>query len=125
LFFGFSSGFFTFEFVSGEQIIFVLLGYTALILMVTTVLTAIFYRQQLLLRNWRKIHLLNYLILPLIFFHSKNLGSDVQSPPLSFLWWFYLLTFGAALGYKLLVKKGTPSVQRPSETNLNAPPTST
>ncbi len=89
----------TFRFVDQRMIPFVLLGETALLLMTVTVLTALLRKTARVKRWWRQIHLLNYLIFILVWFHSWNLGSDVQSSNLRWLW----LGFGiSAVGAILL-----------------------
>lgn len=122
LFFSLGWDYFKFEFITPEQRLFLVLGYLAVTILLTTVTTALLYRHPLLIRNWRWVHRLNYLVLPLIFFHSKNLGGDLQSQPLSGLWWFYLITYLGALAYKLLVKKNTVTIQRPNEASQEVKP---
>lgn len=67
------------------------LGRISLFLLTLTVLAG-------LLRNrlgpvWRRIHWLNYVIFPLIWFKSWQIGSDIRETPLEYLWLVLMALF--------------------------------
>jgi DMSO/TMAO reductase YedYZ heme-binding membrane subunit len=88
------------------------LGPVAWTLLVTTVLTALCMRKPWLQKRWRWIHLLNYAVFALAFFHSLAVGSDTRSLPLFVLYWIYGATFVAAFGYRRIYRriKGTDNL---------------
>ncbi|KKQ91724.1 MAG: hypothetical protein UU16_C0014G0001 [Candidatus Woesebacteria bacterium GW2011_GWA2_40_7] len=53
--------------------------------------------------NWRKFHILNYLVFVLIGIHSIGVGTDVGTPPFSFFHGPALITVGIIIIYKLFV----------------------
>ncbi|OGY24698.1 MAG: hypothetical protein A2Y57_00485 [Candidatus Woykebacteria bacterium RBG_13_40_7b] len=79
-------------------------GLTALYLLIVTVITAYFRNSPILIRNWRKIHYLNYLIFFLAFFHSFLLGTDTQTLPLKAFWVVYLGLGLVAFLYRRFLK---------------------
>lgn len=64
----------------------VFLGTTALYLLILTAVTAYFRHKDFLVRYWRRIHYLNYLIFFLALTHSLTLGSDTRHPALLLLY---------------------------------------
>ncbi|MFC1687015.1 ferric reductase-like transmembrane domain-containing protein [Patescibacteria group bacterium] len=90
-----------FEYVSDKMKVFALFGTLAFILIIITALTALLMKLPWLRRKWKLIHYLNYVIFVLVFIHSWNLGSDVQSTGLKYLWFFYGITAIAAIIYRL------------------------
>jgi 3-phenylpropionate/trans-cinnamate dioxygenase ferredoxin component len=80
------------SFVDPRLSVYVLLGKIALLLLTLTVLTALLRKTSWVKRWWRKIHILNYLILAFAWLHAWNLGSDVQSTGLRWLWIGFGLT---------------------------------
>jgi sulfoxide reductase heme-binding subunit YedZ len=75
-----------------QQTLLMVLGYTAQLLILTTVATALLLRSRLFVRRWRYIHLLNYLAFILVWIHSWFLGSDVQTTNLKYYWLFVAVT---------------------------------
>lgn len=72
--------------------IYILLAWLAWLIVITTISTAIMaWQLQLLAGYWRKIHVLNYAVFPLVWIHSWFVGTDVQSTPLKYLWIVYAL----------------------------------
>lgn len=72
--------------------IFYLFGPLALTLMICTVLAGLLRNWKPLQRYWYSIHKLNYILFIVAFFHSWNMGSDIQSNTiLRVLWILYLL----------------------------------
>jgi predicted ferric reductase len=80
------------KFLPRQLVIYAFLGTLALGLLILTVLTAVFSRLSLLRAKWRVFHYLNYAIFALIWIHSWNLGSDIQSTNLKYLWMFFGVT---------------------------------
>lgn len=69
---------------------FALLGVSAWTLLCVTVITALgAWKLQKFQGVWRKIHILNYLVFILVWFHSWFLGSDVQTSMLKYVWLLY------------------------------------
>lgn len=88
------------DFVSPAQVKYVLLGKTVLMLVYLTVATALLMRQKILNRWWRKIHILNYAVFVGAWIHSWNLGSDIQSTNLQYLW----IGFGLSVAIALILR---------------------
>jgi DMSO/TMAO reductase YedYZ heme-binding membrane subunit len=95
------------------------LGNIAWVLMVITVITALLRTKPFMYKHWQKVHLLNYLVFSLAFFHSFKIGTDVQLNPLSSLYIFYGITFLSAVGYRLIYRRAILSWQR----SVSSPPT--
>ncbi len=70
------------------------LGLIALVLATVAVLAAWFFKPfRLSLKTWRAIHLLTYLVLPLVFVHAISLGATVLGyRP---VWWLFVALFAA------------------------------
>lgn len=80
--------------VAPEQEIYILLAQVALVIVLTTISTAIIaWKLQKLPGTWRQIHKLNYLVFPLAWTHSWFVGSDVQTTNLKYLWILYMAIF--------------------------------
>lgn len=80
-------------------------GPFALLLMVTTVSTAaltILFGRPAFQKSWHWIHLANYGVFLLVFFHSISIGSDVASPTSTLrpLWWLFLAGMIVGLLYR-------------------------
>ena len=75
------------------------LGLIALTLLAIAVLAAWFFKPlKFSLKTWRAIHLVTYLVLPLVFIHAILLGSTVLAyRP---VWWLFVAMF---VGYCLIV----------------------
>lgn len=73
--------------------------------LVTLAVTAGLLRTEPWLRkNWRKFHYLNYLAFFLIAIHSYFVGSDVQSKPFIYFYYFSISIVAVVLFYKLIRK---------------------
>ncbi len=75
------------------------LGLIALILLTVAVVAAWFFKPlKLSLKTWRSVHLLAYLVFPLVFVHAISLGATVTGyRP---VWWLFVVLFA---GYCLIV----------------------
>ena len=93
------------DFVEPRYTIYIILGEIALILFLTAAAAAILRNHTLLVKNWRKIHVLQYAVFILITLHSLSVGSHTQTGTLRLLWYFYAITFLAALVYKKVLHK--------------------
>lgn len=98
-----------------------LMGVTAWVLMIVTVITALLRTKPWMYKHWQKIHLLNYLVFALAFFHSFKIGTEVALDPLKTLYLFYGLTFALAVGYRLIYRRVLPSLFRPSASTPTTP----
>lgn len=85
------------NFVAPGLVAWVWVGEIQLFLIVVTALTALMRRVTWLRRQWRLIHLLNYIIFCLVWPHSWFLGTDVAHTPLRYLWYWYAATFCIAV----------------------------
>ena len=79
------------EYVSQDLAFWVIPGITALSILLFTVGTAVYAWNIGKLWWWRKLHRLNYLIFIMVWVHSFNIGSDLQTPELRRLWVVYLI----------------------------------
>lgn len=86
------------------HVVWVMLGETALALMIITVVTALLMNKPWMRGRWRWIHLLNYAVFALAWFHSYLLGSEVHTFPMSWLYPFFGLTFLISLTYRRLYR---------------------
>ncbi|MFC1662919.1 ferric reductase-like transmembrane domain-containing protein [Patescibacteria group bacterium] len=99
---------------SSQTLLWQSLGPLALYLIIITAITALLRKK---IKLWRKLHLLNYLIFFLAFFHSWNIGSDLQINWVKTVWLIYLITVTIALLYRL---KFYISKKRKSPVNYEA-----
>lgn len=121
LFVGFGpSGYFRMEYVATSLKLYVWFGYVQLLLLIVTVLSALFMRRPWFQRHWRTLHYANYVVFAAAWLHGWFLGTDVQSGPLRGFWFFAALVAAFALVRRFLrsVKKrresrGTPVVSIP------------
>lgn len=75
------------------------IGLIALIILTVAVIAAWFFKPlKLSLKQWRAIHLLTYVVFPLVIWHALVLGSTVNAVPS--VRWLFLVLFA---GYLLLV----------------------
>lgn len=81
-----------YKFLPRQLAIYAFLGTLALGLLILTVATAILSRVSFFRAKWRTIHFLNYIIFALVWIHSWNLGSDIKSTNLKYLWIFFGVT---------------------------------
>lgn len=88
------------DFVLPNQIKFIFFGYATLFTMYLTISAALLMNKKFMLRWWRKIHIVNYLVFFFAWIHSWNLGTDIQTTNLKYLWWW----FGASCVSALLVR---------------------
>jgi len=86
--FGFSQ-YLGYKFLPQPLALYAFLGTLALGLLTLTVITAILSRLSFLSYKWRIFHFLNYVVFALAWIHSWNLGSDIKSTNLKYLWIFF------------------------------------
>ncbi|MFA6474947.1 MAG: FAD-dependent oxidoreductase [Patescibacteria group bacterium] len=84
-----------------DRIPFLYLGYFQLILLCSTVGTAILMKWKRLKHIWLYIHLANYVVFTSVWIHSWFIGSDVRFSNLKYLWMFYAITALGAVGLRL------------------------
>jgi DMSO/TMAO reductase YedYZ heme-binding membrane subunit len=77
------------DFIASSKVPFIFFGYTALFCILLTVISALAMKTKLGRRFWRTIHYLNYLVFVSAWIHSYNLGSDIQSTGLRYVWMWY------------------------------------
>lgn len=92
---------------SHPSIKYVVMGTIAFtLLLIIWVLSAV-VRKKISWRNWKRIHLLAYAVLALVFAHSNNLKVYLdQSTVLEILWTFMALSFIAIVVYRILLWAG-------------------
>lgn len=89
------------QLVDPSMLPYVLLGETAFYLLLASVAAALLRRWQPIVRFWRYIHMINYIVFFLALVHSWNIGSDLAaSNILRTLWVFLALTVGVAFWYR-------------------------
>lgn len=83
------------------------LGGIAFTTLVSVWLISVFAKTRVGFRKWKKIHILNYIILPLVIIHSLYLGFNLDiSPVLRNYWYFIALVYSAILVYRILHRFG-------------------
>lgn len=92
-------------FAPGEHQFALLLGLFGLILLLTYDIGKVLKRHEFFTRNWNAILIISNIGFVLTFFHSLELGSDLQSGFLRKLWIFYGVTAIIALIYTYGIKK--------------------
>lgn len=83
------------------------LGIIAWLLLITYDIGKLLKRYDFFVRHWRKILLISTIGFLLTFFHSLNLGSDLQSGPLRAIWIFYGVTGIISTIYTYVIKSLT------------------
>lgn len=89
------------DFISSGLTPYLLLGQTAIFVLGLTVLMALLRTVTWVKHWWRAVHLLNYVIFTLVWFHSWNLGSDIRGTALEYIWVGYGLAFIGAVILRL------------------------
>ena len=69
-----------------QRDILLVFGRVAFLLTSISVIAAYFRTKPFFRRNWRAFHILNYLVFYLVFIHMR-LGTDITTPPFSWLSW--------------------------------------
>lgn len=85
---------------------FIAFGKIAFALLIVIFITSVFLRNTISWRSWKRIHFLNYIILPLIFFHSVNVGTAFANRGLELYWYLLFFVFIIATLYRLLFQLG-------------------
>lgn len=85
--------------------LYVRLGAIGLLLLLTFDVGRALKRREFFVRHWNKILIISTIGFIFIFFHSLNIGSDLQSGPLRFIWIFYGITAIISTIYTYLIKK--------------------
>lgn len=92
---------FKIDFVDPTLVSFVYIGEAALLLLICGVFAGLLRNWPPVQRYWHWVHLINYLVFLLGWYHSWNLGGDINSSPLlQNLWIFFLITFIIAFSYR-------------------------
>jgi predicted ferric reductase len=82
-------------------------GTAAFALLTLTWLLSAFARKRLGFRYWKKLHLLVYIMMPLILIHSLNLGVNVGGKGfLHYYWLFIVAVFITVFTYRILLRLG-------------------
>ncbi len=79
-------------------------GRIGLFLLTIGVFFGIFRSHPMLFRNWRKLHILNYVAFAFVLFHSWNVGSDTHNPPFVYLYPLFVAGFATAIFYRRVYK---------------------
>ncbi len=82
------------------------LGISAILLIILIIVTAVFSKKLgLRYDQWRKVHLVAYVVLILGFLHSQMLGSDILTRQHLYYWWWFLFLIAAfAIIYRYIVR---------------------
>lgn len=103
------SEYYKYGFVAPGKILFIWIGYLQLFLLICAAGTALLRRIEWLRSRWFLIHQLNYLVFILVWLHSWNLGSDVQTTNLRYVWIFMGITAVLSGSRKWVYKYGIAS----------------
>lgn len=68
-------------------------GILAFLLLTLAVLSGLLSQSRFIVRHWKKVHYLTYLVLPLILYHSWQIGSHVQSTMFRYVWYVFVGTY--------------------------------
>lgn len=90
-------------YIATEMKLYAFLGVLALFFMILAVGAAKFRTHPWLQRRWIYVHYLNYLVFIFSWLHSWNVGTDIQTAPLRYLWLFYGVT--AIVGILLRLRR--------------------
>ncbi len=85
--------------------LYIWLGIISWLLLIVYDITKPFKQQGFFAKHWQKVLITSNLGFLLSFFHSLNLGSDLQSPPLRIIWIFYGITGALAIIYTYGTKR--------------------
>ena len=82
------------------------LGALAVILIVFIIITAVFSKRLgLRYDQWRKVHLVAYVVLILGFLHSYMIGSDILTRQYLYYWWWFLAAVAAStVFYRYIIR---------------------
>lgn len=80
------------------------LGKVGFLLLTVGVIAGYFRTKPFFRRNWRTLHILNYIAFFFIFVHSRNLGTDVNSLPFALLHKSSGYIVGLLIIYKLYIR---------------------
>lgn len=83
----------------------ILLAFIGLVLLLTYDLGKAFKKKQFIAKNWNKILIVSNIGFILTFFHSLQIGSDLQSGWMRILWIFYGVTAILAIIYTYGIKR--------------------
>ena len=88
----------------GSHVLYIRLGIIGWLLLITYDIGKALKKYNFFVRNWRKVLLVSTIGFLFTFFHSLNLGSDLQSGPLRVVWIFYGTTAILATIYTYIIK---------------------
>jgi len=83
----------------------IILGIISWFLLIIYDVTKPFKKQGFFAKHWQKVLIISNIGFLLSFFHSLQIGSDLQSGPLRIVWIFYGITAGLAILYTYGIKK--------------------
>lgn len=92
--------------------IYITFGRMGFVLFTVGVVAAYFRTKPFFRRNWLKFHLFNYVGFYAVWFHARNIGSDVQTPPFS---WFFnssIFVVSALILWRIVVSPVTKLAKR-------------
>jgi predicted ferric reductase len=90
--------------LASSQEVYLTLGKTGFLIATVTFLAGYFRTYPLLRRNWRILHMLNYLLFYFIFFHSGGVGSDVANLPFSLFRWSAFFGISVLIFYRFVFR---------------------
>ena len=97
-----------------QREIYLTLGRTALLLMTISVIAAFFRTNPVLRRNWRKLHVLNYLTFYIVYYHMR-VGSDITTAPFVWVSWVALASISLSFIYRFIY----PQISKFRQLKLN------
>ncbi len=102
------------DYLGPDYAIYGLFGQITLLLLITTVSTALLMRKKWMRNRWKAIHYLNYLVFYLACAHSWFIGTDVQTEPMLSLFRFFGLSTLLVILYRFIFQ---PIIKRIGPSN--------
>ncbi|MFS8131134.1 MAG: ferric reductase-like transmembrane domain-containing protein, partial [Candidatus Dojkabacteria bacterium] len=82
------------------------LGKAAITILIITWLSSWLARKQFSFRTWKRMHLFNFLIVPIVFLHADDMGTFLTSTALGWYFKFLAVIYGLIVIYKVLEQLG-------------------
>jgi len=78
------------------------LGKVALLLLTLGTVAGYFRTRPFFRRHWRKFHAVNYIAFLFVAIHSRNLGTDIKTPPFVWVYWVGVIAVSLTIIHKWL-----------------------
>ncbi len=85
-----------------------LIGNAALLLLTVAAVAGIMRRNKFVVKYWKYLHYLNYLVLPFVLIHSWFIGSHVQGSAFEPIWYFFTASYIFSVTQSVTRRMGQP-----------------